>query len=293
MQRDYWFVIAAGIICGTIILSGSLFFAQGVSLFEMATLPFAFALLFLLPLIRGRRLNWIKSWRILLFYGIIQGASVLLEFSPLLFHVPVAVTVLLLYTQPFWTVLFTFLFLKERITRLHIISSLLVVLGCVVLLAPWNSVSAFSIVGVTLGLLGGLALTGWIMVGSVLSKRSIDPVISNFAETAIMLLMLVLLYPFLHLLLPEVSVTSFSLQWSWQVWLGFIGFALITQVAAHLLYLYGTRTVPTATAGVIMLLEPVSAALLSLLFLGQILTWNILVGGVVILFSNYLILKKA
>jgi drug/metabolite transporter (DMT)-like permease len=52
------------------------------------------------------------------------------------------------------------------------------------------------------------------------------------------------------------------------------------------------KKVPSSEAGVILLLEPVSGALLAAFFLHQPLTLNILLGGGLILFSNYLVVYK-
>ncbi|MBU0626896.1 EamA family transporter [Patescibacteria group bacterium] len=48
------------------------------------------------------------------------------QFGGLYFHVPVAVIVLLLYTQPLWTIVFGRLFFRERIKRYHLIACVLV-----------------------------------------------------------------------------------------------------------------------------------------------------------------------
>ncbi len=65
-----------------------------------------------------------------------------------------------------------------------------------------------------------------------------------------------------------------------------IAFAIITQIINHFFYLNGVKKVPTVDAGIILLLEPVSAAILSAIFLNQPITFNITSGGALILFVN-------
>jgi drug/metabolite transporter (DMT)-like permease len=53
------------------------------------------------------------------------------------------------------------------------------------------------------------------------------------------------------------------------------------------------KKVPTIEAGIILLIEPISGALLATIFLGQQITLNIVIGGFLILLANYLVLTKS
>ena len=109
----YSYIVIMGILSGFVIFSGRFFLDRGLSLLEVGFLPNLVALLVLAPLLfwmpMKRKLLW---WYVL--YGVIGCALVLAQFSPLVFGVPVALLVLLLYTQPLWTLLINTFFLGQR-----------------------------------------------------------------------------------------------------------------------------------------------------------------------------------
>ena len=291
--KYYFFVVVSGIISGTIVLSGKLFSDMGLSLFELATLPFLFMIIALGPFVFFKKYRLQKRFiPLLLLFGLVSAFLTLLEFGGILFNIPVVVIVLLLYTQPLWTILINKIFLKEKITRIQIITCILVLLGMVVLINPFSVKVHYSLLGIVIATLGGIGLAGWITVGSIASKKHINPVTSNFYETFFMLIILAIMYPLLRFVFPNPSVTSFSFVWPIKMWIYFVIFALFSQILNHILFLTGAKKVPAVDSGIIMLLEPLSAAILSIIFLKQPLTINIIIGGAIIIFANYLLIKN-
>jgi drug/metabolite transporter (DMT)-like permease len=59
-----------------------------------------------------------------------------------------------------------------------------------------------------------------------------------------------------------------------------------------MVYFYGSRFIPTASSGIILLLEPVVGVVLSVVFLSQPLTIGIIIGGFLILVGNILVITK-
>lgn len=76
---------------------------------------------------------------------------------------------------------------------------------------------------------------------------------------------------------------KFPPQVSWTTW-GWVALSvtLITNVR-YFLQTYGQKTCAIGTAAVIMVLEPLWTLLLSIVFLGEILTWQKMLGGMLIL----------
>ena len=85
---------------------------------------------------------------------------------------------------------------------------------------------------------------------------------------------------------------SFSLDITAATWVKLIIFSLLAINLYQLSYLQGVKKVPTVAAGIIMLLEPVTGAVLASIFLDQQLTLNIIIGGLIILLANYLVITK-
>lgn len=293
MKKEYFFVILSGIISGFIIFGGQIFNNLGLSLFEIAVLPYSLTLIFLLPFLFNKKYRFNKRLLpLLILYGIISAFLVVAQFGGLVLGVPVAMVVLLLYTQPLWTILIGKIFLKEKLTRINVVAVILVLIGILVLVNPFKTGFYFK-PGVLVALSAGILISLWIVVGSLLSKKGSHPIATKYAETLFMIIFLLLIYPGAVYFIKDQSLISFSFNWPMKVWIYIILFNLFTQVLGHLLFFYGLRKVPTTTAGIIMLLEPVVAAVLATLFLGQALTLNIIIGGILILLANYLVIKKA
>lgn len=292
MQKEYLYVVLTGILSGFIVFAGQGFVNMGLSLYEIAIIPYSLSLIFLVPFLFKKEYRFEKRlvW-LLILYGVISALSVLTEFGGVVLGIPVAIVVLLLYTQPLWTILIGRVFLKEKLTKETIIACIIVLAGIFILINPAKTGFYFK-PGILVALLGGIMISLWIIVGSILSKRGSHPIATKYAETLFMIITLVLIYPLMSFFIKDPSIISFSLNWPLKIWLYFVIFNLFTQVAGHLFFFYGLKKVKSSTAGIILLLEPVVAAILALIFFKQTLTWNMVIGGVLILIANYIVIKK-
>lgn len=293
ISKEYFFVMLCGLISGTIVLAGSFFVKLGLSLFEVCTLPFVFTVFILAPFVIFKKALRFKKQNlpILLLFGLVGFIAAFCEFAPSVLSVPVAITVLLLYTQPLWTILFSWLVVKDRISRSETIACLIVLLGVFILINPVN-VKTESWLGVFIALLGGVALSGWLVVGSLASKKGNHPINTVFSGILFELILVLLAQPILVKFISDKSITRLSFIWPAKFWLYFLLFSLVTQIAGHYFYMKGVQKVPTTDAGIIMLLEPVSGAILAALFFHQAITINIFFGGVLIILANYLVITK-
>ena len=69
-------------------------------------------------------------------------------------------------------------------------------------------------------------------------------------------------------------------------WTAFLFYSLAFFVLPNILVFRHNKNVPAAVTGMILMLEPVSGVILDVLFLHTALTWNILLGGGMILIAN-------
>lgn len=290
IDRYYWFVIIAGILSGTIVLIGKIFSNLGMSLYEISTLPFILPTIFLLPFILLNKKYGFKKETIpvLVLYGIVAGAISLAQFGSVIMGVPVAIVVLLLYTQPLWTIIFSNYFLKEKITFKDILACLIVLLGLAILLNPFGAGEIKNWTGIIVALIGGISLSGWLVIGSFVSKKGNEPLNTLFSGNIFMLLSLAILYPFVSQLTKIPQFINFSFNWSFSFWLYLSIFGFLISIIIPLFYLNGVKKISTTDAGIILLLEPLVAAILSAILLNQQITFNILIGGIFIFFANYL-----
>lgn len=293
MRKEYFFVILAGILSGFLVFGGQVFVNLGLSLYEVSLFPLLFVVIFLLPFIlkkKYRPRNFIHP--IWIFYGLVTAITIFAQYGALMLGVPVAIVVLLLYTQPLWTVFISRLFLDEKITKRSLLACFLVLLGVFILINPLDVVAIKNWYGILIALIGGLSLSSWVSIGSFASKTGNQPVTTNFLGIFYTALIMFIVYPLVNLFVKEPSITPLSFNLSLMIWFYLLIFALFIQIGSHLFYLYGVKKVSTVDAGIILLLEPISATILAIIFLNQILTFNIILGGVLILIANYIVIRK-
>jgi len=218
--------------------------------------------------------------------------ALLTQFAPVILGVPVSITVLLLYTSPIWTVIFSKFIFKEKITILKIVAIVLVLFGVVFLVDPRTIGGGGNMVGILLALAAGVFLSLWSIFGKICGNEKIHPVKTQFYTVLFTLIFIAILHPIAASLTKDFSLTGFSFNLPVIVWIYLAIFALISSIIPHLAYYHGIKEVPASTAGVILLLEPLSGTLLAALFLAQAITLNIFLGGILILVANYLVIKS-
>jgi drug/metabolite transporter (DMT)-like permease len=171
MQREYWYLIIAGILYGIIAPGGQFLLDRGLSLYEVSFYRSLLVFVILLPVVLikpGRFMLGRDKIPFYALYGLIGGLLELSLFTGIALGVPVALTVLLLYTQPVWTIFIGRLVLGERLSRVKLLSALLGLAGLVVLLQSWETGSAGSLYGIAAALAAGVLLSLWVILG----KRS-------------------------------------------------------------------------------------------------------------------------
>jgi drug/metabolite transporter (DMT)-like permease len=293
MNAYYLLVIASGIISGFIVFGGQVLARLGFSLFEISIIPYLLPLAVLAPIWFYNRKDFKKEFiPLMLLYGAVETGIVFCQFAAPFFGATVTTTLLLLYVQPLWTILATILFLKEKITFVNILACILVLAGVVVLVGPSEIVSLKLNFGFLIALLGGIFLSGWVSVGSHLSKSGVKPIHTMFIGSSLMVMALSVLFPLARNFKIEKDILNFDFHKSAIAFAAIIIFGLITFLVNHYVYLKGTQKVPTADASVIMLLEPVVGAILAIIFLNERFTTNTIIAAILILLANYLVIAK-
>ena len=293
MKRGHYFVILTGILSGTIIFGGAFFAKMGLSLFQIAIFRTVFSLLLFPYLLYKKDLKIPKKLLIILLaFGLIEAMAVLLEFAPVVLGIPVSITVLLLYTAPIWTIIFGKFIFKEKITLMKIISILLVLLGAIILINPSSIAKIGSVAGIIIALAGGVFLSLWSIFGKLCGNENSSPFKTQFYTIFFMLIFLSILHPIISFFIKDPSLVKFSFDLPGNIWIYLLLFAVVSNLVPHLFYYKGIKEIPVSTAGVILLLEPLSGTLLAALFLFQAITFNIFLGGILILVANYLVIKS-
>lgn len=188
-------------------------------------------------------------------------------------HTTVANAVLTHYTAPVIVAFLAPFFLKEKLTLKTILVIIIASIGLWIMLRGFSLAEAR-----TLGILAGVAsgfTYAFIIIFLRMHAGKFNPLILAFLTN---IAMAVMLAPFIR----EIPTRSF---WS------FLFIGVVHSTAAPILYYRGLRGVSANRAAILGYIEPVSATLLGVLFLGEVPGAHSIIGGILIIFSGYLTLR--
>jgi len=211
----------------------------------------------------------------LFFLGVLLclGWGLLFEAMKLL---PIAEAVLLNYTAPIFVALLAAVFLRESVTGRTIASLILSFLGIVLIVFSNRGFQGVNVAGYLIGLSAGLSYAIFIIV----SKSALTRVV-NYT--------LVLYSNFFASLILAPSLFTIHLPLSWNVWLMLAILGVINTALAVPLFYKGLKKIRAQEAAILGYLEPVSAAFLGFLFLGQTLTRPAILGGILVIVAGYIV----
>jgi len=286
-------VAVAGALWGGVLVWANFWASKGFSLFEISliVLP-VISLIFLPALILKKELRiQAKDLKFYAIYGLIGAALQIGQYGGIILGLPVAIAVMLMYTQPIWSTIFGKVMLKETITKGKIIAVAIAIVGILILVDPFSGLLTSNPFGIGAGLLAGISLSLWNIYGRKSRIAGHHYITAGFGFVTFTAIALVVLYPILYALMPATNFTGFQFGHIAEYWPLIIAWAITAGTLPNLLYFKGMGKIPASNAGVLLLTEPVSAALLAAVLFSQPLTTNILVGGAIVLLANYVIIR--
>jgi drug/metabolite transporter (DMT)-like permease len=292
ISKYYWFVTIAGTLSGLVVFGGQVLSNFGLSLLEISIIPFLISLIILIPIVITKKQWQVRKGTLSLFmwFGVVEAIIVLCQFGALKLGASVAMTVLLLYTQPLWTMLISYLFLNEKISRKDIWACILVLGGMILLVNPFHLQGTLA--GIIVALLGGIGLSGWVTIGSYASKNNNPPLNTYFISRLFMTLFLFIGFFMMSKYSSDPNFARLNFNFPALIWGALALFGIVAELMNNIFYLNGVKKVRAIDAGIIMLLEPIVGTILAMIFLHQPITLGIVIGGGLILTANYLVIMK-
>lgn len=282
----YLALIASGLLFGLLVFGGKMMNKYGFSMIEVLIIPNLIGMFVLLLTTRPQYTAFFKAPILI---GIAYFIAVVMiqigQFIPLFLGLSVSLTVFLIYTQPLWTTLYT-LYKGAKFSYEDTILILLTFVGLILLIAPWHAIH-FSAAGFILALLGGIAMSAWIILNNAYYSKNLKPITVTFFTNLYQSIPFILMIPVFRLLFGDnENIMGFNLNQSWIVWLFVIAYTLLVFIGADFLFYKAAKKIRPLVLGLVLLLEPVTAAVLDAVFLDTRLTWNELFGGALILCAN-------
>jgi DME family drug/metabolite transporter len=230
------------------------------------------------------RRSWLRLSRrglqVVVLYGIFGIALFYATYINAILSVGVAVAAVLLYTAPAWVAVIAWRFLGERLTRMHLAALLLALVGTALVAEIYRPETLrLNALGIVWGLLAGLTYGLWSVFNKIGVKHT-NPWTLQCYGMLIGSVVLLVVQP----LTPIAGVLRSPGAVAWLLVL-----AVGPTVGASVAYAAGVRTVPVSVASLVATLEPVLAALLAYLVLGETLSIGQMVGGGLILLAVWLL----
>ncbi|HDQ06718.1 MAG TPA: DMT family transporter [Candidatus Bathyarchaeota archaeon] len=218
-----------------------------------------------------------KKKRLLLFLGVTNGTAYLLQYVGMV-SAFASHSSLFVNLSVVWVALLSPVVLKENIGRKKLAGVIASLLGVVLVTTnlDFGSLGAGEITGDLIVIGAGVLWAVFIVYNKPLVSES-----KNTIQSMTWLL--------LFTMLPLLPVAPFSaenfLHLTWEAWAAIIYTAIFCWVAPYYLWLKGLKNVSPVTSAVILLNEVIVAVIISIIFLGEVMTAASAVGAVFIILA--------
>jgi drug/metabolite transporter (DMT)-like permease len=254
---------------------GKIAFEHGLSVGELLSYRFLLAGLLLWIFMLLLRPSWIALTRKQILIASALGVFGYGLFSTLYFWaiegVSITLASLLLYTYPFWVNVFSHFFTQDKISRDEALCLLAGSAGLVMLL--WGQIDVRNVLAIIAGLASGISYAIYVMVSGRYQKN-VRPISSTlYVITAGALALILFHRPHLESI-PQLTQVQL---------LCIAGLALVCTIMPLTLELSALQKVKSSVVALIMMIEPITAAILGALIFGERLSSLQLLGAVVVL----------
>jgi len=219
-----------------------------------------------------------------LYIGMVSGVALGAHFGfwiSSLDYTSVAASVVLVSTQPVFVAILAYLLFGERTSPLSL-AGILVALAGTAVIASDGSVGSATLLGNALALIGAVAVAVYVLIGRSSRTGGVGVLpysIVVYSAAALTLLPVALLF--------NVELWGYSGEtwfWLWAITLG-------PQIMGHTVFNWALRYVEAAIVSGTILAEPVVSSLLAWLILFERPGLPTLLGGAVVLFGLFMLLR--
>ena len=240
-------------------------------------------------LLKPERLGGVNGYlSYLLGYGLVLALfNALWTFSVTLNGAGVATV--LAYSSAGFTALLGWLILKEKLTLIKILVVGLSLLGCALVVNAFDpALWGLNNEGVVVGTAAGLLYAVYSIMGRSVAQRGLNTWTTLFYIFTFASLFMLSFNLLLGGVIPGAAATPGDLLWlgnAWFGWVMLIALAIGPTLMGYGLYNVSLRYLPSSTANLVVMIEPVFTALVAFFLFGEILNPLQILGGGLILAS--------
>jgi len=279
-SKGYFYVIFAAVLWGVSGSSAKFLFNSGVTPFQLVQLRITIAVmgLFLWLLLRNPSLLKIDRKDILYFavFGTFGMGALQFTYLFAISKINVAAAILIQYLAPSFIAAHAVVFARDKLSLPTIMALLGVTFGCYLVVGAYNlDVLAMNIAGIVSGILSAISFA-WYSIHGEYGMRRYNPLTVLFYAMLFAALMWNILHPPLEAFFHPYNVV----QWGWILYIGVMG-----TLVPFGLYLEGINLIRSTRASITATLEPITAGVISFIFLNEILEPLQVTGGVLVIAS--------
>ena len=280
----YLYVILAALMWGLSGSSAKFLFKSGITPYQLVQLRLTIStmILFIWLLIRNPILLKIARKDILYFmlFGTVGMAGVQFTYLFTISKIKVAAAILLQYLAPSFIAIHSVVFMREKLAPATITALLGATFGCYLVVGAYNlDILTMNIVGIISGILSAITFA-WYSINGEYGMRRYNPWTVLFFALFFGALVWNVLHPPL-----EAFMNAYSpIQWFWILYIGVLG-----TLVPFGLYLEGINLIRSTRASITATLEPITAGIISYLFLNEVMETAQIVGGIIIIASIILL----
>ena len=284
----YIFVISAALLWGISGSAAKFLFQSGMTPFQLVQVRLTVTAVGLLLWIGIRHPSLLKIDKADIGYfavfGIVGMAAVQFTYLFAISKIQVAAAILLQYLAPVFIVLHSVIFARERLSRVNLLALIGATTGCYLVVGAYNlNLLSMNLAGIASGIASAICFA-WYSIHGEYGMRRYSPWTVLLYAMAFAALTWNIAHPpldgFLQAWGPK--------QWFWMLYVGILG----TMVPFGL-YLEGISRIRSTRASITATLEPITAGVISYIFLNEIMEWPQLIGACLVIAAVILLqLKK-
>ena len=223
--------------------------------------------------------NW-KSLLLFVLSGVFMFVTAFFYYTSME-HTTIATAVVLMYSAPIYVLLFSVLFLKEKLTVTKVVAVAMMLVGMALVSGIVGGMD-FNFWGVFFAVAAGVTYAAYNIVAKIEMKHDNDPLTAMIYCYITMGL--------LSALCADVpQMVDLTVQGPPTLWLMIVGIGLCTCAVPYLIYTMTLKYIPAGTASALSLIEPMAAILYSIVFFQEQPTLPAIAGIVLILGAVFLI----
>ena len=286
-KKAFIYVIIAGMLWGTSGIFVHLLAPYGFSPLQMTAVrgTVSFIAIAIIVLFKDRKLFRIRPLDLLICLGV--GVMLYLASACYYSAIPmtsVSTAVMLMYTAPVFVAVASVIIFGEKMSKMKIAAIAVMLVGCCLVSGVIGGFRIANVWGILLGLSAGLAYGSYNIFSKLAMRRGLDPL--TVTVYGFMVMMLIAFF-----VTGPVDIVTTAAKAPLQTIPLLLGLGVFTFVVPYTLYTVGLRDLPAGTASALSIVEPMSATVYSIAFLGEELTMYSGVG-VILVVGSVLMLSR-